>query len=318
MLSEQREPRNSPLCSVVPRHVQRASPEWSSKPFRWFSDSETPLLPPFPAKARRPPCIEASSPFHIALLEQILRFCASRASRPAKRNAYFLPLSKINAPSSVAGWNVSAPGGAPFRFGAEAAKGNPLSNKKPGVERRAIPSFPQAVLRPSERKNSKLDSYYPVLVTNLTSRSATQTRLSAHSRAWQTCADIRKLYRNPKFRQAVFNFLLSSRRTLLWISLRFVEIRGPLDSVSPTDVPRSRRVEGEVSINWLSQNRSDRDRKPKNGKQRNRELETVPPKGRQFILMGENTQLEAGDDLISLATRGGRKRGVLEVSKCTG
>jgi hypothetical protein len=50
-------------------------------------------------------------------------------------HAYFLQLSKIVVPFAVADRNISAPGGAQHRFGADVA-----NNKKPGVERRASPS----------------------------------------------------------------------------------------------------------------------------------------------------------------------------------
>jgi hypothetical protein len=61
---------------------------------------------------------------------------------------------------------ISAPGGARIRLGAESAE-----NKKPGYERRAHPSISWAALqwRPLGRKSSKLDSFYPVFVINLTS-----------------------------------------------------------------------------------------------------------------------------------------------------
>ena len=46
----------------------------------------------------------------------------------------------------------------------------PAKNKKPGVERRANPSiFRPFFPRGARRMNSKLDCFYPVLVTNLTS-----------------------------------------------------------------------------------------------------------------------------------------------------
>jgi hypothetical protein len=46
--------------------------------------------------------------------------------------------------STISDRNVSAPGGALNRFGADAAILNP-NNKKPGNERRAIPSLPQGI-----------------------------------------------------------------------------------------------------------------------------------------------------------------------------
>jgi hypothetical protein len=55
-------------------------------------------------------------------------------------HAYFLQLSKIVVPFAVADRNISAPGGAQHRFGADAAN-NIANNKKPGVERRASPSI---------------------------------------------------------------------------------------------------------------------------------------------------------------------------------
>jgi hypothetical protein len=77
---------------------------------------------------------------HCATLEQKFAvFCAMRTLKFACRNAYFLQLSKIIVPFTTADRNVSAPGGAQCRFGADTAKNKP-ENKKPGVKRRASPS----------------------------------------------------------------------------------------------------------------------------------------------------------------------------------
>ena len=69
--------------------------------------------------ARR--CVQASSPFHIALLSS--KTCGLHHTELEIRiaHAFFLRLSKIAVPSTVSGWNASAPGGAQCRFGAGAA-----------------------------------------------------------------------------------------------------------------------------------------------------------------------------------------------------
>jgi hypothetical protein len=150
--SDQREPRISPVLRCSQVHLRNESQTVLQAVY--FAPRLRPPLPaPFPGRDRRSRRIKASSPFHIALLEQILRFCASRASRPAMRNAYFLRLSKINVPSTASGWNVSAPGGAPLWFGAATANQTLSCNKKPGIKRRAFPSFSRdrlAALRTEE------------------------------------------------------------------------------------------------------------------------------------------------------------------------
>jgi len=200
--SEQRERGISPMCRALLPVVRKKQKRIVLQAILPVSRMQAAPPYPFPDRDQRSLRIKASSPFHIALLEQILRFCASRASRPAKRNAYFLRLSKINPESYLFS---GSPLPAERRFDLEPIRRIKLgTNKKPGVERRAIPSFLPAISWPSERKNSMLDSFYPVLVTNLTSGSARQSRLSAHTRPWQACADIRRLYRNPNFRQHLF------------------------------------------------------------------------------------------------------------------
>ena len=79
---------------------------------------------------------------------------AMRTLKFALRDAYFLQLSKIAFRSTVSDRNVSAPGGARNRFGAETAK-KPKQNKKPGDERRANPSISLG------RMCSKLDFFLP-------------------------------------------------------------------------------------------------------------------------------------------------------------
>jgi len=92
-----------------------------------------------------------------------------RTLKFALRDAYFLQLSKIAFRSTVSDRNVSAPGGARNRFGAETAK-KPKQNKKPGDERRANPSISSGVfLAPSDGCARSSISFYPVFVTNLTS-----------------------------------------------------------------------------------------------------------------------------------------------------
>lgn len=85
---------------------------------------------------------------HCATLEQNLRFPNNkRHKNRATRHwdAYFLQLSKNSFRSSTADRNVSASRGAQRRLGADTALENHLNNKKPGFERRASPSFPQAL-----------------------------------------------------------------------------------------------------------------------------------------------------------------------------
>jgi hypothetical protein len=163
-----------------------------------------------------------------------LRFRAGIGARGASRQ---VRLSTLRYLSKYCGFAPRGPHGRqcamPTSFGCQRSTFHPLlpvgtsplpAERRFGLEpQRRIKLFPAiknpassaghfrpflgTVSRPLERKNSKLDSYYPVLVTNLTSGLSRQVRLSAHSRSWQGCADIRKLYRNLVFRQALFNFL---------------------------------------------------------------------------------------------------------------
>jgi hypothetical protein len=81
--------------------------------------------------------VRKSSPFHIALLEQICGLLR-HANLEIRITQCLLPsvVKDRSFRSAVLDRNVSAPGGARNRFGAEAAE-----NKKPGVERRADPSL---------------------------------------------------------------------------------------------------------------------------------------------------------------------------------
>jgi hypothetical protein len=84
---------------------------------------------------------QASSPFHKRYSRAKFAVLRHANLRFAWRNAYFLRLSKIAVPITDSDWNVSAPGGAQGRSGADAAKKSFKGNKKPGDERRADPSI---------------------------------------------------------------------------------------------------------------------------------------------------------------------------------
>jgi hypothetical protein len=114
-------------------------------------------------------CAWTSSPFHKTLLSSKTCGLLRHANLDIRITQCQLPsvVKDRSFRSTVSDRNVSAPGGVRIRFGAE-----PAENKKPGVERRASPSIPQAI------QSGRLDgsarcsiSFYPVFVTNLTSVS---------------------------------------------------------------------------------------------------------------------------------------------------
>ena len=101
----------------------------------------------------------ASSPFHIALLLSKNLRLSTATKRQQSAPVTGMPASfSCQRPmfrSAVSDRNISAPGGAQYRFGADTAN----NNKKPGVERRACPSFRLGCLlvaQPPERMCSKL------------------------------------------------------------------------------------------------------------------------------------------------------------------
>jgi hypothetical protein len=110
-------------------------------------------------------------------------------------HASFLRLSKTVVPFATTDRNVSAPGGARFRLGAEGAR-----NKKPGVERRASPSFSWAAHggRPLGRNGSKLDIFLPGIRNQPhleICMRRTQTRPSDDSSTNRRSTDIKVVYR---------------------------------------------------------------------------------------------------------------------------
>src|SRR5271154_3519151 len=85
---------------------------------------------------------EASSPFHKTLLSSKTCGLSRYTDLEIRITRCLLPsvVKERSFRSSTSDRNVSAPGGAQNRFGAESAKKRP-ENKKPGDERRANPSI---------------------------------------------------------------------------------------------------------------------------------------------------------------------------------
>src|SRR5271170_7337020 len=115
---------------------------------------------------------EASSPFHKTLLSSKTCGLSRYTDLDIRITRCLLHSVVKDRPfrSSVSDRNVSAPGGAQTRIGAESAKKR-TENKKPGDERRANPSISQGassarLLGGCARSSI---SFYPVFVTNLTS-----------------------------------------------------------------------------------------------------------------------------------------------------
>jgi hypothetical protein len=105
---------------------------------------------------------------------------------------------------------ISAPGGARIRFGAEPAKKPFWTIKKPGFERRAIPSIPWAThsLRPLGRMCSMLDCFLSGVGNQPHLILVGRPGPSADFPANPGSANIRRVYQNPKFRQVAFKIFL--------------------------------------------------------------------------------------------------------------
>jgi len=117
---------------------------------------------------------QASSPFHKTLLSSKTCGLLRHANLEIRATQCQLPSVVKDRPfrSTISDRNVSAPGGALNRFGANSA-----SNKKPGVERRASPSIPRGIWSdPLDGLARSSISFYPVFVTNLTSSFSRQAR----------------------------------------------------------------------------------------------------------------------------------------------
>jgi len=116
---------------------------------------------PLRQAAAQEPCSQRMCKFafpHCATLSKNLRLStATKRCTTAQRPVTGMPASfscQRSFPDSVA-LGISAPGGAQHRFGADPA----CTNKKPGVERRACPSFVWGgclVAHPPERISSRL------------------------------------------------------------------------------------------------------------------------------------------------------------------
>jgi len=125
--------------------IQLGSPgnrlEGSCKPYQPLSQGVVPHPVPNNGSDRHT-ARGASSPFHIALLSSKTCGFPRHANLDIRATrCQLLSVVKELVPFTASDRNVSAPGGAPQRFGAAATIQKALQIKKPGVERRACPSI---------------------------------------------------------------------------------------------------------------------------------------------------------------------------------
>ena len=115
----------------------------------------------------------ASSPFHIALLSSKTCGFPRHANLEIRVTcANFFQLSKIFVPLTVSDRNVSAPGGAHWRFGAAIAIQQALKIKNPASSAGHVRPFAWGRRYSRSLSNGYARSsffWYPVCVTNLTS-----------------------------------------------------------------------------------------------------------------------------------------------------
>jgi hypothetical protein len=212
---------------LAPRHPPYALSSLTIKLTQHAPTSEPPRTrnqglasPDFPVRERASVGLEASSAPRStsapsfrqvrlstnATLEQNLRFCVTRtsSSRGAMPTSFSCQRSSFRSQDPER--NVSAPGGA--QAGLEPTLRKTLkTNKKPGDERRANPSFRLGIV-PSDGCARSSSSFYPVFVTNLTSGSVGRPGPSADSPANQGSTNFRLVYQYPKFRQVTFMIFL--------------------------------------------------------------------------------------------------------------